>query len=379
MLREAVKARIPIISVQSKEGPFTEGILKTVLGGRSMAISGPVHRIKEKGIYYWLHPGKQKLREVHDFYTALNDARATVVMVNPEVPSEYTHDAGQLVAPESLRDDFLRRHVVKENRGEVKEALAGTTYKSMVDYCKLAMAACGELTGKSIATVRAGQMERVLGLQPLPTDASFYVPPIEVSEWVEELKVLLSADVPPLLRPRGALFEGISGTGKTMAAKYIARAIGRPLYLLEFGVLLSKWHGESDQNFVRCLDRAERESPCILLIDEVEKLFNTSVDEGVVSRLLATLLWWLQEHRSPILTLMTTNDVDKLPPELYRRGRLSQVVEFHPLRGQAAVDFATEYAKLVGVEYTVPEVPDGTRAVIAERLIRAARESYLGK
>ena len=44
--------------------------------------------------------------------------------------------------------------------------------------------------------------------------------------------------------------------------------------------------------------------------------------------MLQQLLWWLQEHRSRVFTIMTCNHKSKLPPELYRPGRIDKVLVF---------------------------------------------------
>lgn len=67
-------------------------------------------------------------------------------------------------------------------------------------------------------------------------------------------------------------------------------------------------------------------APCVVLIDEVEKVFQSGEDGGVTSRILSQLLWWLAEHRTRVLTVMTTNDYAAIPPELYRPGRLDKVM-----------------------------------------------------
>jgi SpoVK/Ycf46/Vps4 family AAA+-type ATPase len=64
-----------------------------------------------------------------------------------------------------------------------------------------------------------------------------------------------------------------------------------------------------------------------MLIDEAEKLFggyqsSASTDSGTLSRVLAQLLQFLQEDNTGVITIMTSNNVFELPPELLRSGRL---------------------------------------------------------
>lgn len=67
---------------------------------------------------------------------------------------------------------------------------------------------------------------------------------------------------------------------------------------------------------------------CVIIFDEVEKVFQSQSDSGVTSRMLSQLLWWLQSHKSKVFTVMTTNDMAKIPEELYREGRIDQTIPF---------------------------------------------------
>ena len=86
---------------------------------------------------------------------------------------------------------------------------------------------------------------------------------------------------------------------------------------------------------------------CVLLLDEVEKIFSGNDDQGVTQRILSQLLWWLSEHRSKVLTVMTTNHLDNIPPELYRPGRIDRVVEIKRLTLTEAKLFASKVFKSV--------------------------------
>jgi SpoVK/Ycf46/Vps4 family AAA+-type ATPase len=55
---------------------------------------------------------------------------------------------------------------------------------------------------------------------------------------------------------------------------------------------------------------------------------------------LGQLLWWLQEHTSRVLTVMTTNDRTILPPELIRSGRIDKDIYMGCLKVTEGLDFA---------------------------------------
>ena len=71
-------------------------------------------------------------------------------------------------------------------------------------------------------------------------------------------------------------------------------------------------------------------SPCILMIDEIEKALSGvassgSTDSGVSARLFGTFLTWLNDHESDVFTICTCNDISKLPPEFSRAERFDGI------------------------------------------------------
>ena len=69
-----------------------------------------------------------------------------------------------------------------------------------------------------------------------------------------------------------ALFAGISGTGKTMAAEVLANELRLDLYRIDLSAVVSKYIGETEKNLRRVFDAAE-EGGAILLFDEADALF----------------------------------------------------------------------------------------------------------
>jgi SpoVK/Ycf46/Vps4 family AAA+-type ATPase len=72
---------------------------------------------------------------------------------------------------------------------------------------------------------------------------------------------------------------------------------------------------------------AEAMAPCVLWIDEIEKGFGGDgrSDGGTSQRVLANVLTWMAEKRSPVFVVATANGVDQLPPELLRKGRFDEI------------------------------------------------------
>lgn len=127
--------------------------------------------------------------------------------------------------------------------------------------------------------------------------------------------------------PRGILLLGVPGVGKSLAAKAVATEWGLPLLKLDPGALYSKYVGETERNFRRATRTAERLSPVVLWIDEIEKAFAAGGEEdgGASRRALGSFLSWLQERAGDVFVVATANDLARVPPELLRKGRFDEL------------------------------------------------------
>lgn len=125
-------------------------------------------------------------------------------------------------------------------------------------------------------------------------------------------------------RPKGVLLLGIPGTGKSLAAKVVAKNWRLPLLRLDLGAVQDKWVGSSEARIRESLKTVAAMSPCVLWIDELDK--GIAQGEGTASHstdlnIRATLLTWMQEYSDPIFIVATANRISHLPPELMRAGR----------------------------------------------------------
>lgn len=142
-----------------------------------------------------------------------------------------------------------------------------------------------------------------------------------------------------LTPPRGVMMLGVQGCGKSLAAKAVATAWGRPLLRMDVGALYDRYIGESERRLRETLHQAEMMAPIILWIDEIEKAFasaaSQSSDGGLSKRMFGCLLTWMQERTAPVFLIATANDIEALPPELLRKGRFDEIF-FVDLPGRAA-------------------------------------------
>ena len=136
--------------------------------------------------------------------------------------------------------------------------------------------------------------------------------------------------------PKGVLVAGLPGCGKTYIAKCASQLLsnGRscavPLLQMDLSSMLSKWFGEAELNFRKAIRMVDNVAPCVLLIDEIEKLFDrdNGGDNQAGKRIFAALLDWLQRKKEkPVLVIATANRIELLPPELKRKGRFDETFQ----------------------------------------------------
>ncbi len=145
-------------------------------------------------------------------------------------------------------------------------------------------------------------------------------------EWLERRRSAFHDPRPGLDTPKGILLLGVQGCGKSLAARAVAGIWGIPLLRLDFATLYNKYHGETERNLRESLRAAEAMAPCVLWIDEIEKGLSTSdSDAGTSRRVLGTLLTWMAEKEAGVFLVATANDIQALPPELIRKGRLDEI------------------------------------------------------
>jgi len=152
-----------------------------------------------------------------------------------------------------------------------------------------------------------------------------------LKNWLEEKKRVFFASDEQLRSygldtPKGILLAGVPGCGKSYSAKMIAQEWELPLYRFDIGSIYDKWMGESERKMTEALQFIDNVSPCVLWIDEIEKALSVSDGGNDTSqRILGKFLFWLQESRSRVFMVATANDISKLPTELFRKGRFSEI------------------------------------------------------
>lgn len=292
--------------------------------------------------------GKLDIEELYE--SALENGNKFILLNAPIHP--LILDAGTLETPREILIDVVSRitQIGHKHYDMVADHLSGLNSHQAMNVLMFARALENGITPANITKARSIIVGQGKGIAAVPTDSIFYKPNQQVNNWIYDNVKYFPTAFDRRLVPRGVLFDGDNGTGKTESAKYIAREFGLPLYRVDVPDLLDKYQGEAESSLRSMLYQIEREAPCIILLDEIEKIFAGNDDTGTISRILSKLLWWLQEHDRPIITVMTCNNIKALPRELYRPGRINNVITFEGLIKTAGERFVKDLIKTFDID-----------------------------
>ena len=185
--------------------------------------------------------------------------------------------------------------------------------------------------------------------------------------------------------PRGGLFTGPPGSGKTLLARAIAARTSAAFFQINGPEILSKHYGESEAALRTIFEAAEREAPSIIFVDEIDAIAprrdalsgEKQVERRVVAQLL-TLMDGLVE-RGRIVVMAATNLPDSLDPALRRPGRFDREISFGaPDKDQreAILKVHLRHAPLAQ-DVTLAEIAAETKGYLGADLAAVAREASL--
>jgi transitional endoplasmic reticulum ATPase len=135
--------------------------------------------------------------------------------------------------------------------------------------------------------------------------------------------------------PKGVLFYGPPGCGKTLIAKAVATQCNANFISVKGPELLTKWFGESESNVRELFEKARQASPCILFFDEIDSIAKSrgsgfggdsasSASDRVINQILTEMDGI--SGTKQVFVIGATNRPETIDGALLRPGRLDQLI-----------------------------------------------------
>ncbi|KAJ1625898.1 cell division control protein 48-like protein E-like protein [Pavlovales sp. CCMP2436] len=147
--------------------------------------------------------------------------------------------------------------------------------------------------------------------------------------------------------PRGILMFGPPGSGKTLIARAVANETGAFFFLINGPEIMSKLAGESESNLRKAFEEAEKNSPAIIFIDEIDSIApkrektQGEVERRIVSQLL-TLMDGLKS-RAHVVVIGATNRPNSIDTALRRFGRFDREVDIGVPDENGRLEYPVEF------------------------------------
>lgn len=361
-VRAAIAARVPILYIATHEEQRALELLREAVGATRFttwtlnhgidgdattfspiaAIQAPFPRDRPVRIFFDLHPFLEDphvVRALRDFSGSVRTTGAVIILVSPvpHVPPELDRDTTvidlPLPGPEetaALYDQEIVRFQPPEGltrEAFVRAALGLTQAEVFRAFRLAAMMPDAESALARVVAEKQSALRRSSTLELISADVALDdVGGLEVLKAWLRMRVLAfdeGARTFGLAQPRGMLVCGVQGCGKSLVSKAAARVLGLPLIRLDFADVFAM--ASPEQALREAMRVVEAIAPVVLWVDEVEKGLGEGTTDARQARVFGAFLTWLQERTATVFVAATANDVERLPPELSRRGRFDEI------------------------------------------------------
>lgn len=263
-----------------------------------------------------LTPSAQLPAEVERLFTVIDDQLPNAV------------DIGRII------DRVMRDHHLPEpdNREHLVRAASGLTSYEIENALCLSLLRSKQLDPSIVTEEKRQLIRKHGGLELASFNENFSTLGgfNNAKRWIlQRFKMHLQN---PTLPFKGILMLGIPGTGKSHFAKALGNELKLPTLMMDFGRMFTGENGRegivgsAEAMIRRCLQIADAMSPCILMLDEIDKGLSGvqssgRSDGGTGSRVFGQFLTWLQDHKSEVFVVASANNISGIPPEFFRPGR----------------------------------------------------------
>ncbi|KAJ1921040.1 AAA ATPase cdc48 [Mycoemilia scoparia] len=183
--------------------------------------------------------------------------------------------------------------------------------------------------------------------------------------------------------PKGVLMYGPPGTGKTLIARAVANETGAFFFLINGPEVMSKMAGESESNLRKAFEEAEKNSPAIIFIDEIDSIApkrdkcGGEVERRVVAQLL-TLMDGLKGRKN-VIVMAATNRPNSIDAALRRFGRFDRELDIGIPDTEGRIEILEIHTKKMKLEkdISLKKIADETHGYVGADLAQLCSEAAM--
>ena len=242
--------------------------------------------------------------------------------------------------------NLIKYHVERNESSFRNEAITIARYFDSIGDYQLAEYIMGLISESNLYAPQSSDFESEFLKQVDTRSLQSLNLPLEISE---DIKGIINA-VNHNVGINKFLFEGLPGSGKTEAAKNVARLLGRSLFIVDFENLIDSKLGQTNKNIAnvfREINMIPDASKIVVLFDEIDVIALDRINSNDIremGRVTSTILRELDrltDLNKEIVLIATTNLYSNFDKALIRR--FDAIINFNRYSKEDLIEVAEYY------------------------------------